>query len=109
MTNLQNNLLSQFHSSIDDLLKNIDLTGKTEDQINKLKLFLEDSLGDRIILFILENLSSKGLEEYERLIAQEEADISKINELIYADVGNFADLLKNDLIKFAKESLENIN
>ncbi len=108
MPNLQKNLLDQFDSSIQELLKEIDLSQKSEEQINKLKSYLQESLGDRIILFVLENLSSKGLEQYEKLITQDSPDTSEINNLLHSDIKDFKNRLRVDLIKFSQAYLNNI-
>lgn len=109
MKNLKEKLLEQFNSSIDNLLANLNLVGKSKDEVKEVRNFLEEALSDRMNLFILENLSSEGLKKYEELISVKDPNFAEIKNLIISDIKDFKNLLQKDLADFNQEAVGNFN
>ncbi len=109
MKDLEKKILNQFDSVVDDLMSNLNLSDRSEKETQEIHSFLREALGDRVNLFILENLSSDGLGAYEKLISVEDVDLKKMEELIIFDIKNFKNLLQEDLANFAKEVAGNFN
>jgi hypothetical protein len=109
MENLKEKLLEQFNSLVDDLLINLNLAGKSEQEVQGIRHFLEEALSDRVNLFILENLSSEGLKKYEELISVDNPNFTEIETLIISDIKDFQDLLQKDLSEFSQEAISNFS
>lgn len=107
MKNLEENLLIHFSSVVDDLMNNLNLANRNEKEVQEIRSFLQEALSDRVNLFILEKLSSAGLDSYEKLISQSQVDFNKVAELIMSDIKDFRSLLRQDLADFAKEVVNN--
>jgi uncharacterized protein YpuA (DUF1002 family) len=107
MKNLEENLLIHFSSVVDDLMNNLNLANRNEKEVQEIRSFLQEALSDRVNLFILEKLSSAGLDNYEKLISQSQVDFNKVAELIMSDIKDFRSLLRQDLADFAKEAVNN--
>lgn len=107
MKNLEENLLNHFSLVVEDLMSNLNLTDRSEDEVREIRSFLQEALSDRVNLFILEKLSSSGLANYEKLISEEPVDFNKVAELIISDIKDFKNLLQQDLTEFAKEAVNN--
>lgn len=107
MNNFKDNLLSGFKTFTDNLMNSLNLSDRDDKEIGEIRHFLEEALGDRVNLFILENLSSAGLEKYEKLITATEIDFAKVNELMVSDIENFKEKLTKDLSDFIKEAKGN--
>lgn len=109
MMDLEKKLLDQFNLVLDDLMVSLNLSERSEKEIQEIRSFLQEALGDRINLFILENLSSEGLVIYEKMISEKEVDFKKIGDFIVSDIKDFKNLLQKDLTDFTKEALSNFN
>lgn len=106
MKTINEQLLKQNDLSIDDLMNSLNLEGKSEKEINEIRLLVQDALGERISLFILENLSSSGLDDYQKLVSASEPDIDKIKELIFSGIDNFANRLRDVLSNLQEEIIK---
>ncbi|MDD3711501.1 MAG: hypothetical protein PHP37_02815 [Patescibacteria group bacterium] len=109
MMDLEKKLLDQFNLVLDDLMASLNLSERSEKEIKEIRSFLQEALGDRVNLFILENLSSEGLAIYEKMISEKEVDFKKIGDFVVSDIKDFKNLLQKDLTDFAKEALSNFN
>ena len=109
MNNLSVNLLNDLERLVNEFMSSFDLSNRSAEEIEKIKLFAEDALSDRVSLFVLRNLRGKQLEQYEEMIEAEDVDPLKINKFLEENIFDYKNRLIQDLQELQQEVLEKIN
>ena len=109
MNNFSDNLLKNLEQLVSEFMSSFDLSNRSEEEVERIKLFAEDALSDRISLFILRNLRGAQLFQYEEMIAKEDVDPIKINKFLEENITDYKSRLTEDLQEFQQEILEKIN
>jgi hypothetical protein len=109
MNNLSTNLLNDLERLVNEFMSSFDLSNRSAEEIEKIKLFAEDALSDRVSLFVLRNLRGKQLEQYEEMIEAEDVDPLKINKFLEENIFDYKNRLIQDLQELQQEVLEKIN
>lgn len=109
MNNLSTNLLNDLERLVNEFMSSFDLSNRSAEEIEKIKLFAEDALSDRVSLFVLRNLRGKQLEQYEEMIEVEDVDPLKINKFLEENISDYKNRLIQDLQELQQEVLEKIN
>ncbi len=109
MNNLSVNLLNDLERLVNEFMSSFDLSNRSAEEIEKIKLFAEDALSDRVSLFVLRNLRGKQLEQYEEMIEAEDVDPLKINKFLEENISDYKNRLIQDLQELQQEVLEKIN
>lgn len=102
-------LLKDFEHLVDEFVSSFDLSGRSAEELEKIKIFGENALNDRISLFILKNLHGERLEQYNEMLKEEGAEPLKIIKFLEENIFDYKNRLIQDLQNLQKEVQEKIN
>lgn len=109
MSNFSGDLSEKLDSFVDDFLSVLDLSNRSKSEREKIRIFTENALSDKVSLFILKNLRGEQLDQYEELIMNRDVDLLKIKDFLEKNIKNYKNRLEDYLKEFQQEIAEKIS
>ncbi len=101
-------LLNDFDRLVDSFVSFFDLSGRSAEEIKKIRVLSENALSDRISLFILKNLHGEHLEQYNEMLKEEGVEPLKIIKFLEENIFDYENRLTQNLQDLQKEVWEKV-